>query len=104
MLSTFLFSTVPWVVLSVESSNCYADFDRLVSEVHPVLAPAESSAWLMSGHWTPSPSTLQRGRRKKALYGPGSALCSEEDVSGQAFETLKSENGLVRRLGEADDR
>ena len=26
-------------MLSVEPSHCYADFDRLVSEVHPVLAP-----------------------------------------------------------------
>ncbi len=89
------------IALNVESSHCYQDFDRFVSEVRRVLAPR--GIFCLADLWALDALSYDWDQRKKALYDPGFALLSEEDISEQVFRALKSEDGLTRALREASD-
>jgi O-methyltransferase len=91
------------VVLNLESSHCYPDFERFLAEVHRVLKP--QGMFCYADLWFLKFVELDWNRRKKALDEAPFIPLSQEDISEPVFQALKSEEGFVERIHKmADER
>jgi len=90
------------VVLSVESSHCYPDFERFLSEVRRVLK--QSGYFCLADLWGLDILPIDWNRRKEALASSKLTLLYEEDISEQVFQALRSDDGLSAILRTVEDR
>jgi len=86
------------VVLNVESSHCYADFEGFLSEVRRVLKP--KGMFCYADLWRLNILPFDWSRREKVLRELEFTLMSEEDISEQVFKALRKVDGLTGTLAE----
>lgn len=84
------------VVLNLESSHCYPNFDRFLAEVHRVLKP--QGMFCYADFWFLEFLELDWKQRKKALDAAPFVLLSEEDISEPVFQALSSDEGFVQTI------
>jgi O-methyltransferase len=79
------------VLLNLESSHCYPDFERFLAEVRRVLKPGGVFAY--ADLWALSIFEYDWTQRQLALEGSGLLLLREEDVSEGVHRALQSKDG-----------
>jgi O-methyltransferase len=84
------------VVLNLESSHCYAGFERFLAEVHRVLKP--QGMFCYADLWFLEFLKLDWKQRQKALDLSPFTLLAEEDISEPVFEALASKEGLIETI------
>jgi O-methyltransferase len=84
------------VVLNLESSHCYPQFDRFLSEVHRVLKP--QGMFCYADLWFLEFLSVDWKHRKEALDVAPFTLLSEEDISESVFQALTSDEGFVETI------
>jgi len=84
------------VVLNLESSHCYPDFERFLSEVHRVLKP--EGIFCYADLWFLEFLDLDWERRKKALDAAPFLPISEEDITEPVCRALASPQGLTQTI------
>jgi len=80
------------VVLNLESSHCYPHFERFLGEVYRVLKPG--GIFCYADLWSLQFLKIDWDSRKRALDAAPFALLSEEDISEQVFQALRSKESL----------
>jgi ubiquinone/menaquinone biosynthesis C-methylase UbiE len=91
------------VVLNLESSHCYPQFEKFLAEVHRVLKP--QGTFCYADVWFLEFLELDWKQRKRALDQAPFLLVSEEDISEPVFLALNSHEGLIERIrAMADER
>jgi O-methyltransferase len=92
------------VLLNLESSHCYPDLARFLSEVRRVLKPGGLFAY--ADLWGLSLFDYDWTARQSALERCGLLTVREEDISDGVFRALQIENGLsstVRRAASPEN-
>lgn len=84
------------VVLNLESSHCYPDFEQFLGEVHRVLKPG--GVFCYADLWFLKFVDLNWKRRKEALDAAPFIWLSEEDISEPVFKALTSKEGFVETI------
>lgn len=91
------------VVLNLESSHCYPQFEKFLAEVHRVLKP--QGTFCYADVWFLEFLELDWKQRKRALDQAPFLLVSEEDISEPVFLALNSPEGFIERIrAMADER
>jgi O-methyltransferase len=80
------------VLLNVESSHCYPDFESFLTEVRRVLKPG--GLFACADLWGLSIFDYDWTKRQLALDRCGLLMLREEDVSEGVFRALQREDGL----------
>lgn len=84
------------VVLNIEWSPSYPDFETFFGEIYRVLAPG--GLFLYEDLWSRKSQRLDFVARRRVLLDCGLELVEEEDVSEQAFAALADPAGLESTL------
>ncbi|MGC2659118.1 MAG: class I SAM-dependent methyltransferase, partial [Bryobacteraceae bacterium] len=87
------------VLLNLESSHCYPDFDAFLVEVRRVLKPGGLFAF--ADLWGLSKFPYDWDLRRTALERCGLTLLREQDVSDGIYRALKRDDGLSNTVREA---
>ena len=90
------------VILNVESSHCYPDFDRFLSEVWRVLK--QDGIFAYTDFWSLDILPLDWRARWEALHVSRFELLSEEDITWKVFQALREDDGLSKFLLDMKDR
>ena len=89
------------VVLNLESSHCYSDFDKFVSEAMRVLS--SGGIFCFADLWNVDVLDLDWQGRRQALSGCQMEIFVEEDISEQVFRAIAQPGNICEQLGALAD-
>ncbi len=84
------------VVLNLESSHCYSQFDRFVLEVARVLK--KSGLFCFADLWNVDVMELDWAARKQALKNSSLEIMAEENISEQVFQAMGLSGNISEQL------
>lgn len=87
------------VLLNLESSHCYPDFERFLAEVRRVLKPGGYFAY--ADLWELSIFEYDWAARQRSLDSCGLILLRELDISDDVFRALQRDDGLSHIVRDA---
>ena len=89
------------VVLNLESSHCYRQFDSFVAEVARVLK--KSGVFCFADLWNVDVLKLDWAAREQALHSGSLEIVAEENISEQVFEAMGRPGNIAEQLNALAD-